>query len=104
MNMYDFGFIWTCVGLLDLYTGSRGGPKGGGGEVGGGVHWAMAGNGGAVDGPTPTLGGMWKGNGLYGGGVKGRGGGRGRPRRLCGTRWRRQIHREEGRAAAVGRE
>ena len=49
-------------------TGSGGGLTGDEDEVGGGVHWATADNGGAVGGPTPTLGGLYERNGIRGGG------------------------------------
>ena len=73
---WEVGKVADRQDLGDTRNGR--GPKGGGDEVGGGVHWSTAGNGGTVGGPTPTLGGLCDGNRLRGEGVgsKGRGVGR----------------------------
>ena len=73
-------FRWSCYnhwkavkseGRQNLgYTIRGGGPNYGGNQVGGGLHWATESNDGAVVGPTPTLGGLWKRNGLILGGAE----------------------------------
>ena len=66
IKSYNWEYV-KASGLRDLGdTGREGGPKGGRDEVGSGVHFATAGNGGAVVGPMPTLGDMCEVNRLLG--------------------------------------
>ena len=68
IKSYNWEYV-KASGRQDLGdTGRGGGPKGCRDEVGGGVHFATAGNGGAVVGPMPTLGDMCEVNRLLGGG------------------------------------